>query len=245
MKIGEYQKMYDLETHYWWHQGRRKIIEVLLKKYLTKTDSDVEILDLGCGTGINFEILRKFGKVEGIDCSPEALKFCQRRGITEVRQGDVENLTIPENSYDAVTAFDILEHLKNDEKAIENVYRVLKPGGIFFLLSPAYQFLWSRHDEALHHYRRYVLSDMHRKLNAAGFETIKRSYCISFLFLPIVFYRLITSLWSDGQPKTSYVLLPGWLNGFFVLLLRLEAYILKYFNFPFGVSILCLAKKHD
>ncbi|MBU1890893.1 class I SAM-dependent methyltransferase [Patescibacteria group bacterium] len=242
MRTEEYQRMYDLESNYWWHQGRRYIIEALLKKYLPKSNRSVEILDLGCGTGINFEVLNKFGIVKGVDNSLQAINFCQKRGIDSVVLGNVEELKVPDESVDVVTAFDILEHL-DDEVALKSIYRVLKTGGLVFILAPAYQFLWSGHDEALHHKRRYSISEMHRKLSRAGFRMKKRSYCISFLSLPIVLYRLYTSLGSSRKQATSYVILPKWLNSFFVQLLRIEATLLTRLNFTFGISILCIAKK--
>ncbi|MDD5342447.1 MAG: methyltransferase domain-containing protein [Patescibacteria group bacterium] len=243
MRLDEYQRMYELESSYWWHQGRRRIIELLLKKHIPKSSKPVQILDLGCGTGINFEILQKFGIVKGIDSSPAALEFCKKRGFANVELADVEKLELPDNTYDLVTAFDLLEHLGNDEAVLRRIYRILKPGGLVFILAPAYQFLWSGHDEALHHKRRYLLSEMHRKLSRAGFQMKKRSYCITFLSLPMVLYRLVTSFGANRRPATSYVILPKWLNSFFISLLHLEAYLLKKFNFPFGISILCLAKK--
>ncbi len=243
MRVDEYQTMYDMESKYWWHKGRQYIIGYLLKKHLPKSDKSVEILDLGCGTGINFDILQNFGKVKGVDISSEALNFCKKRGITDVYKGDILNLKLPKSSFDAVTAFDILEHINDDERALKNIYNVLKPGGIAFVLSPAYQFLWSEHDEALHHKRRYMLSEMHRKMTRAGFKMRKRSYCITFLSAPIFVYRLLASFRSSKKPSTSYVMLPGWLNSIFAQLLRLEGKLLQGMNFPFGISILCIAEK--
>jgi len=245
MRIDEYQKLYNLETKYWWHQGRQYIIDQLLRKYLPKSNKNVMILDLGCGTGVNFEILKKIGKVMGVDASDEALKFCNKRGIIEVIKDNVETLSLPDESYDIVTGFDILEHIDNDELALKNMYRVLKPGGIAFILSPAYQFLWSEHDEALHHKRRYLLSEMHRKMSRAGFHMKKRSYCITFLSPPIFLYRLLSSFRTSQRPSTSYVILPDWLNQLFILLLKIEAKLLKVINFPFGISILCIAEKNE
>ncbi len=245
MRNDEYKKMYELESSYWWHQGRQHIIASLLKKYLPDNEKNVQILDLGCGTGINFEILEKFGKVEGVDISDEAIKFCKKRGYQDISKGNVTDLHLPENTFDVVTAFDMLEHIEDDEKALRNMHKVLKPGGLAFILSPAYQFLWSGHDEALHHKRRYMLSEMHRKLSRAGFRMRKRSYCITFLSLPIFLYRLMSSFRPNRRPTTSYVFLPLWLNNFFTLLLKIEGKLLKYINFPFGISILCIAEKNE
>ena len=245
MEENEYQKLYELEEKYWWHLGRQDIIGRQIKK-LSKTKKEpIDILDVGCGTGINFQILNRFGKVTGVDDSPLAIGFCQRRGIKEVIKGQAEKIPVADSSYDLVCAFDLIEHVKDDVKALREFYRVCRPGGYVFILAPAYQFLWSEHDEALHHKRRYSLSDLHRKMSLAGFSLVKRSYLITLLFFPILVFRFIKSLInSKSGPKASYVILPSLINRFFIWLLKIESVLLTKINFPFGASVLFIGQKN-
>lgn len=244
MNKDEYQKMYNLENSYWWHVGRQSVISSLLNLCLSKKEN-LKILDIGCGTGANFKILEKFGKVTGVDSSKEALKFCHKRGFNNVRLGKAERLDFKNESFDLISALDVLEHLEDDQKALREFYRVLKKGGQVLITVPAYRFLWSEHDEALHHRRRYMASDLHRRLNNAGFSVLKRSYVVSFSFPAIFAYKLFRGLFpkSLDSPKTSYIILPKAINNFLILLLKLEAFLLKYIDFPIGTSIVSVARK--
>lgn len=244
MNKDEYQKMYNLENSYWWHVGRQSIISSFLNLYLSKKEN-LKILNIGCGTGANFKILKKFGKVTGIDSSEEALKFCHKQEFNNVRLGKAERLDFKNESFDLITVLDVLEHLNDDQKALREFYRVLKKGGQVLITVPAYRFLWSEHDEALHHRRRYMASDLHIRLNNAGFQVLRRSYCISFAFPAILAYKLFRGLFpkSPDKPKTSYIILPKVINNFLILLLKLEAFLLKHIDFPIGTSIISLARK--
>jgi len=242
MNIGEYRKLYQFERFYWWHVGRRDILNFLLKKFLKTKDN--KILEIGCGTGGNFSVLDKWGKTVGLDFSKEALKFCQKRGHNDLILSKAEEIDFPDNSFDLVVALDVLEHIKDDKKAIKESWRVLKPGGYFLATVPAYKFLWSEHDEVLNHYRRYSFKDFSDKIKEADFDIIKISYLISFVFPIVLFYRILRKIISPKSKKnTAYVFLPKFINNFFIFLLKFEGFLLKYFNFPFGTSIVCIAKK--
>ena len=245
MNNNEYQKLYKFENFYWWHIGRKYIIQSLLCKILLKPNS--KILDAGCGTGGNIETLARFGDVIGVDNSPEAIKFCEKRGFENVQLKNIENTGFSDNSFDLIVALDVLEHIENDGETLKEFYRILKEGGYILISVPAYQFLWSEHDVALHHKRRYSMEEINRCLLEADFRVIKKTFAIAFI-APVVFiYRIIRKiLHSEKQKsKTDYVILPVLLNKFFIFLLRIEAFLLKYINFPFGISIMCIAKKND
>src|SRR5688572_18311517 len=168
MNPEEYARMHDLETHYWWFVGRRAIIATLLREVIKKITArresvtDLRLLDLGCGTGANLSMLRDASRAGGwvtaLEFSPHALQFARDHlGADQISltQADALHLPFADGSFDVVTMFDVLEHLSDDSRALNEVHRVLRPGGALVLSVPAYQKLWSAHDEALHHFRRY------------------------------------------------------------------------------------------
>lgn len=245
MNSEEYKRLYDLEKSYWWHVAKLGLIHIFLTKYCPP-NSERKIVDVGCGTGLVTENLGRYGDVLGIDISEEALKFCRQRGISNVRLGSLTDSGLADSSLDLATTFDVLEHLDDDLAGIKEVYRILKPGGIFFLTVPAHKFLWSEHDEALHHRRRYSRKELLAKLEKANFRVERVTYYI-FFFFPLVFaYRTFQSFFVKSSfPKTSYIILPDWLNNLFIRILQIEARLIKRVNFPIGVSLVCVARKPE
>lgn len=243
MQIAEYAEMYKLETFYWWFVARRDLLESFVKEIVQEFDHPA-LLDVGCGTGINFSVLSKYGEAFSSDASEEALGFCKTRGIRGLVRSDLESLPFESSTFNVITALDVLEHVDNDLAAIDELLRVIKENGVLVITVPAYGFLWSEHDEALHHRRRYAASELRNKLTNSGFEVERITYYITFLFFPILFMRFVQSLAKKSiHAKTSHVILPGWLNSLLVGILALERMLLRWMNFPFGVSIVCLARK--
>src|SRR5213592_1652567 len=243
MNISEYGEMYKLESFYWWFVARRKLLESLIEDISRKYNRPT-ILDVGCGTGINFSVLSKYGDTFSSDASEEALSFSKSRGIDGLVRSQVESLPFVSSTFNIVTALDVLEHIDDDLKALDELLRISKDGGVLVITVPAYGFLWSEHDEALHHRRRYAASELRNKLTNAGFEVERITYYITFLFLPILFVRFVQSISKKSvRAKTSHIILPGWLNSLLIAILGFERVLLRRMNFPFGVSIVCLARK--
>lgn len=243
MNITEYAEMYKLESFYWWFVARRDLLEWFVREIVKGFDHP-KLLDVGCGTGINFSVLSKCGETFSSDASEEALKFSKSRGTTGLVRSDLESLPFVPSTFDVVTALDVLEHVDNDLAAMDELLRVTQKGGVLVITVPAYGFLWSEHDEALHHRRRYAASELRNKLTNAGFEVERITYYITFLFFPILFMRFAQSLSKKSiHAKTSHVILPGWLNSLLIGILALERVLLRWMNFPFGVSLVCLARK--
>lgn len=242
MNKKEYQNLYQQETTYWWHVGRRLILKKLLNKYFKFKGG--KILDIGCGTGETTKLLSKFGDVFGVDKAKEAVNACKKRGFSNIKLGYATELPYQKNSFSLITMLDLLEHIENDSKALKESFRTLEPGGFLFITVPAWNFLWGDHDRALQHKRRYTKNELKRKIRKSGFEPKKLSYAISILFSPIVILRTFQNLFIKREvPQTSYIELPQWLNTFFISLLEIEATLLPYINFPLGISIICIAKK--
>jgi len=145
-----------------------------------------------------------------------------------------------------VTALDVLEHVREDLPALREINRILTPGGKLIVIVPAYGFLWSEHDEALHHYRRYVARELRAKLTASNFEIERSTYFITGLFFPILFFRLWQGLRRTSiEASVSYRLPPAWINRMLVWCLDIERFLLGHFNLPFGVSLVVVGRKPE
>ena len=161
---------------HWWFVGRRKIIESFIERVCLALKSKVpvreapHILDVGCGTGANLEMLAQFGNAEGVDVSAEALEFCRARGLRQVKQGAAEALPYGDHSFDLVTGLDVVEHLDDDVAGLKEMRRVLRDGGRAVLFVPAFMFLWGVQDDISHHRRRYTVKKV-RTPNGEGVRT--------------------------------------------------------------------------
>ena len=165
-----YEDLYNLEETHWWHIAKRNLMISLLKNNLSGNQN--RILDIGCGTGKNLEVLERFGVSFGIDSSPQAILYCKKRGIKNVVKGNIERMPFTRESFDAITALDVLEHV-DDQEALKEVYRVLKRGNVLIITVPAYPELWSKWDEVLNHKRRYAKKQLENLLKENGFKILK------------------------------------------------------------------------
>ena len=202
-------------------------------------------MDVGCGSGRNMLMLSSHtDTVMGFDRSPAALALAAERGFP-VARGDGQSIPLADSSVSLLCAFDVLEHLDDDMRALTEFNRVIEPGGFLLVTVPAYRFLWSEHDEALMHRRRYSASELHVKLTHSRFLVLKRSYAVFFPFFPIVLYRLFRGLFPKDPfaPRASHILLPAFANNILVTLLKIEAWMMGRVNLPWGTSIVILAQK--
>ena len=149
-----------------------------------------------------------------------------------------------EETFDLVTAFDLLEHSKNDQVVIQEIKRVMTKESYALFTVPAYNFLWSKHDELSHHFRRYTARSLKKKLKKESLRTIKLSYFNTFLFLPILLTRFIKKHFGLLEKTTDFKITPAFLNKFLESIFAFERHFLKRGNFPFGVSIICIVKKN-
>lgn len=240
MELIRYQLGYSLEVDHWWYVGRRNILHNLIKSYVNK--SHLRILDVGCGSGYTASSLREYGQVWGIDFSEHSLKFCKENRISNICQGDACSLPFKDESFDLITVLDLLEHLKEDKKGLDEIYRCLKSGGIAIISVPAFMFLWSSFDIPSMHYRRYSRIELKSLCDRAGFMILKLS-CINFYIFPLVaVYRLIVQKFFKNM-ELELREYPVFINELLIRLFSSEAHILKLFDVPFGISIVCVAKK--
>jgi len=230
-----------VEGFHWWFSVRRKLLRSVLISLRLPRDSLA--LDIGCGTGANVIILRGEGlEVIGLDHSPYALSLAKMDIQGPLINGDLNNLPIRPGTIGLIIATDILEHIEDDRGGVHECFQALKRGGILILTVPAFKWLWGVQDCVTEHKRRYKLNEILNLLETEGFEIVKSSYFNFFLFFPILVARRVTRLLGlkiASENEINFPLLNSLLKGIF----SLEPYILRHLSFPFGVSILCIARK--
>ncbi|HXI74434.1 MAG TPA: class I SAM-dependent methyltransferase [Pyrinomonadaceae bacterium] len=243
MEQHTYSIMYEIEGKHWWFAGRRHIIAGFVEKACRDLGKQTpRILDVGCGTGANLQMLAQFGTAEGVDVSVAALDFCRARGLVQVKQGAAESLPFADAAFDLVTGLDVVEHLDDDIAGLREMCRVLSPDGRAVLFVPAFMFLWGVQDDISHHRRRYTLPELKEKLRGAGLTIERASYANFTFFVPILIGRVLMRL-TGLRPVSENNITIGALNGLLGRILGAESWWLRRMRFPFGVSIICVARK--
>ena len=244
MQQHTYAIMDRVEDSHWWFVGRRAILETFLKKVassLVTRHSPLQILDIGCGTGANLEMLAQFGQAEGVDVSDDALEFCQKKGL-KVQKGLAETLPYDDETFDITTALDVIEHLDDDIAGLKEMFRVTKKGGYAVVFVPAFMWLWGVQDDISHHRIRYTKAQITERLEKAGFTIDRATYANFTFFAPILGGRTIMKLTGIKPESENNITING-LNGIFGKIFSAERFWLKNLNFPFGVSIVITARK--
>jgi SAM-dependent methyltransferase len=204
------------------------------------------VLDVGCGTGYSLLWLEEKFRTRaafGVDFSTEAARLWKERDIASAAIASADCLPFGNDYFDLVTCFDVVYQLPEQgvRGAISEMHRVLKPGGLLFIREPAYQWLRGSHDEAVGTHRRFTLSEMVRHVDSVGFLRKRSTYANTLLFGAAVPHRLLSRL--RGGTASDVKPVPGWMNRAFFEVLRIEARLLEYVSFPFGLSIIMLAEK--
>ncbi|TSC74737.1 MAG: type 11 methyltransferase [Parcubacteria group bacterium Gr01-1014_44] len=241
-----YKNYFSFENNHWWFKARRGLIFNLIDSYRTNPDnSRVSIFDYGCASGSLVKKLQEAGfAVSGGDVSEEAINFGLANGVRHLNTIRGNATRHKEGSFDFVFALDILEHLPDESPVIKEIERILKPDGIGIFFVPAFQFLWGLQDEVSHHYRRYTLSQILSVLKKeSGLRLVRSSYFNTFLFAPVAVFRLFARWFNLKGRESDYDINSKFLNFIFYHIFNFECRLLRYFNFPFGVSILLVLKK--
>ncbi|MDD3012420.1 MAG: class I SAM-dependent methyltransferase [Candidatus Gastranaerophilales bacterium] len=239
-----YLKMADLEDKHWWFVSKRKIIETIINKYIKGLNYKSKILDAGCGTGSNFLMLSKFSKnITMMEYDENASKIAEQKYNCKVYKGSLpSDIPFNDNEFDLIVLLDVLEHIDNDKDALIALKSKLKPEGYLLITVPAFNFLWSSHDESHHHKRRYKLGELNKILLNCGFEKRYCSYYNFILFPLIVCIRFIKKLGllskEDDLNAASKIV-----NYILTLIMSSESHLLKFFQLPFGVSIISVYQK--
>ncbi|MCK4266275.1 MAG: class I SAM-dependent methyltransferase, partial [Thermoplasmata archaeon] len=243
-----FEFLFEMEQKHFWHVGRKEIIYDVLKRN-TPHLAELRMLEIGCGNGSVLAYLKeKEVNIEGGDIFIEGLKFCQQRS-DPVALYQVDILSLPfRNDFDIIGVFDVLEHIEEDEKALAEISQALKPGGTILITVPAHKLLWSYFDESSNHKRRYSRKEIVTKLERNDFVIKKMSFYMFFLFPLMLSIRMINNTLRRNEAKrnarTSIELKTVPLvNRIFLELLRLEKWLMRYLDLPFGASLMVLAEK--
>jgi SAM-dependent methyltransferase len=236
---------YELQTHraedrHWWYQGRRRVLERAIERL--GLPAGARILDAGCGSGRNMVELARHGTVTGVELSPTSVRLARERDRGEVIEGSVLDMPFNEGSFDLTVSLDVIEHLQDDVGALRELRRVTKPGGALLVTVPAYQWLWSGHDEINHHHRRYNRRTLLAAAESAGWREERAAHFNSLLLPVAILMRALERL-GPSATKSSLDLWvpPAPLNWALRQPLHLEAAAIgRGGSIPAGLSLLAV-----
>lgn len=250
MNSEEYRFLFELEERHWWFVGMRKITAALLDPLLPSGPR--RILDAGCGTGFMLGWLRQYCEgrdLYGLDFSAEALNYCAQRGEHLLLRGSVEDLPFPDRAFDVVISLNVLEYfaLPEAQRAISEMTRVLKEGGLIFVRTSAFQYLYSEHDRAISGVHRYTVTEVKQCLLRQGLELERLTYANTLLFPVAMVWRWLRRP-GRRPPQSDVRPLPRglrWANVWLARILTLEAAWFRHFRCPLpaGLSVIGIARK--
>ncbi len=245
MDLAETRQLFEQEKTHWWYRSRKELVgHFLARHYAGRTD--LRILDLACACGMNAHYFGHYGRVVGIDLSWDSLRFCIANGLSSVVRADAEVLPVRDASVEAVLALDCLEHFPEDGRALDEIRRVLAPGGRAFVNVPAYPALWSSHDEAFHHVRRYSRSGLLDQLRQRGF-LVERETFWSMTLLPGAYLvrKLGFLRGSRARGHSDFFLgIPSWVEKCLYCVERIEIDLIERgWTLPMGVNLFCVIRK--
>jgi SAM-dependent methyltransferase len=245
-----YQRFFDIEDRYWWSVGTRRSFRGLIDRLGA---AGGRVLDVGCGTGVMLrELPSGWRLAAGCDWSEAALAFCRQRGLQPLVRCDAVNLPFSDGVFRLVMALDVIEHLSDDRACVRELARVCGPGGYLLIHVPAFELLWSDKDEINRHYRRYGEPALRELVESAGLQVVHRRY-LNTALMPIA---LLRSLWQRriarrppaeiSAARLDHLYdLPRPINAALTALMDLERLIGTCWPAPFGMSLVCLARKPE
>ncbi len=237
--------MFDLEDRLWWYAGMRAITAALLDKHLAATDG-LRLLDAGCGTGFSLSWMKqRYSNAEGfgVDVATDAAAFWKERDLDTVAIAPVESLPFASNQFDLVTCFDVIYQLTSEEarRAVSEMDRVLRPGGLLFIREPAYDWMRGAHDLAIGTRHRYTKARLCALVREQGLAIKRATYANTLLFGFAAVHRLASR--RSGRAVSDVKPVNGFLNKIFEVALKLEARLLTHIRFPFGLSVIAIGEK--
>jgi SAM-dependent methyltransferase len=238
-----YQTMFDIEDRHWWYVAKQEIVLDLLRRYLPPQNGHKpRIADLGCGCGAMLNRMNATYEAVGVDGSPHAIEFCNKRGVhAQLSQLGAE-LSLPKGEFDAVLLLDVLEHIDDDVNTVAHAASLLRTGGIMICTVPAYKWLWSHWDTIHHHYRRYCRGQFRKLFERPELKIELLSYANTILFPIAATVRTIQRI--TGSTDESGMRIPAKpLNWAFRTVYSNERHLLGRLPLPFGLSVVAVSRK--
>ena len=233
-----YQQMAELDDRHWWYRARRKILAELIRREVHPA-ADARILEIGCGTGHNLAMLSGFGHVDGLELDDEAAALSEKRLGRVIIRSPLPELEGVSNDYDLIGAFDVIEHIDDDHAALAAIATRLKPGGKFMMTVPAHPWMWTAHDVANHHKRRYSKRALRALVEGSPLRLDKIGYFNSLLFPLAIVERAASKL--RGKDDGNVSLPPRPLNNLFEAVFASERYLVGRLPLPPGLSLFAVA----
>lgn len=236
MNTQYYQEYYELERKHWWFLARGEIIMAHLELLLAdkiKSGQPLQILNIGAATGRSSELLSALGQVVSLEYDRDCCLFTKEKLGIDIIQASVLDLPFEDGQFDLVCAFDVIEHVADDGLAVQEMHRVCRPGGLICVTVPAYQFLWSQHDEVNQHFRRYTAGQLRNLFKRTG-DCRYLSYFNFWLFFPIAFFRLLAKVLPLQKRNRAdagsdfFVMNSGIVQKIFYRIFRSELFFIKY-----------------
>ena len=237
--------MLELDERHWWYRGRREILRAELDRL--PLPAGARVLDAGCGSGRTLDELQDYGEVYGIELDPDAAEAARARGRGEVRIGRLEELPWQADTFALITCLDVIEHTPEDRQTLRELRRVCTPGGWLIVTVPAYQSLWSLHDEANHHYRRYRRRTLSDAAIGSGWRIARITSFNSLLLAPAAVVRLAQRRRKPHGDYTPTIKIgPEWLNTALEWPLHIEAtWLAKGRTLPAGLSLMAVLRNPE
>ncbi len=244
MEPEAYEDMAAVEAHHWWFRGRRAVLRAVIGRLGLRPGA--RILELGSGTGGNFEMLAAFGTVTAVEMDGFAREISARKPVlVDLRAGSLPDaFDLGGATFDLVCLFDVLEHIEDDENTLRTLRRLLAPGGAAVITVPAHPKLFGPHDVALHHKRRYERAELQAKLRAAGLRIEKFSF-INAALLPLAFLLRGLDKRLARRQASGTAIPPAPINALFGALFAAEGRLLGFTKLPFGLSLLAVVRAAD
>jgi SAM-dependent methyltransferase len=232
----------EAELVHWWFAGRRRLFASEISRLALQKSSPV--LDVGCSTGTNLRLLRQLGfsSIEALDASEEAIRYCREKGLGIVRQGDICAMPFAQASFELVLATDVIEHVDDDQQALREIVRILRPGGHALITVPAFPSLWGLQDRVSHHKRRYRIEPLLERVEGAGLRVERRYHFNFLLFAPIWIARRLIDMFDVKLNSEDEINSPM-INRILSALFAADVALAPIIHPPFGVSILVMARK--
>lgn len=234
-----YQQMAELDQRHWWYRARREVLAELIRR-IVDPPKDADILEIGCGTGHNLAMLGDFGRVDALELDEEARAHAQKRLGRSVMSAPLPQLAgVPEHHYDLIGAFDVIEHIDDDEAAIASIATRLKPTGKFVMTVPAHQWMWSAHDVVNHHRRRYSKRRLKSLIENSPLKLERIGYFNCLLFPLAVADRLSSRLRKKDEADLKLPAAP--LNRVLERVFAAERHLVARVPLPPGLSLFAVA----